>query len=130
VGRAVATVAATRFRETRDRPEPLMLASHRLQIQWQLGFSIQRAAILNEYISTGVPEAVVTLLSLNAPQSRHQPAFTLPPVPSMSPRSDRHQQNQRNLVTVTVGPGSETGLYYVVIANVRGHILLDRLARA
>ena len=31
------------------------------------------------------------------------------------PRSTQHQ---RNLVTVTVGPGSETGLYYIVVANV------------
>lgn len=34
-------------------------------------------------------------------------------------KSTRNQQHSQSLITVTVGPGSETGLYYILIANVR-----------
>jgi hypothetical protein len=31
----------------------------------------------------------------------------------------RNQHHNQNLITFTVGPGSETGLYYILVANVR-----------
>ena len=36
----------------------------------------------------------------------------------------RNQRHAQDLVTVTVGPGCETGLYYILVANVRRSLSL------
>ena len=39
--------------------------------------------------------------------------------PLVIAKMHRNQQHNRDLISLTVNPGTETGLYYILIANVR-----------